>query len=123
MSDGGSRGSTQLSISLVRPCPDGYTGIRRAEIMLKVEPANHPFVVCMRHVIPGGDDRSDSNAYLVPLYVLEGLCLHLAGISGAGEHIRSFDLWTEGFNPVWMEQFFNEMTHYVKTPLRNYKFL
>ena len=45
MSDGGSRGSTQLSISLVRPCPDGYTGIRRAEIMLKVEPANHPFVV------------------------------------------------------------------------------
>ena len=109
MSDGGSRGSTQLSISLVRPCPDGYTGIRRAEIMLKVEPANHPFVVCMRHVIPGGDDRSDSNAYLVPLYVLEGLCLHLAGISGAGEHIRSFDLWTEGFNPVWMEQFFNEM--------------
>ena len=104
MSDGGSRGSTQLSISLVRPCPDGYTGIRRAEIMLKVEPANHPFVVCMRHVIPGGDDRSDSNAYLVPLYVLEGLCLHLAGISGAGEHIRSFDLWTEGFNPCCRER-------------------
>ena len=86
MSDGGSRGSTQLSISLVKPCPDSYTGIRRAEIMLKVEPANHPFVVCMRHVIPGGDDKSDFSAYFVPLYILEGLCLHLAGISGAGEH-------------------------------------
>ena len=67
MSDGGSRGSTQLSISLVKPCPDSYTGIRRAEIMLKVEPANHPFVVCMRHVIPGGDDKSDFSAYFVPL--------------------------------------------------------
>ena len=73
-------------ISLVKPCPDSYTGIRRAEIMLKVEPANHPFVVCMRHVIPGGDDKSDFSAYFVPLYILEGLCLHLAGISGAGEH-------------------------------------
>ena len=39
MSDGGSRGSTQLSISLVRPCPDGYTNSKYARRATDAESA------------------------------------------------------------------------------------
>ena len=110
MQDGGDEAAeARLTITSVRSTPPGYTGQRQANLMLKFEPADHPFIVKCGRLVGGGVDKDHLGAWYVPHFMMDGFCFYLATASN-GQPLRDFDFWTDALSPVWMEVLLNAMT-------------
>ena len=107
--DGDEAAEARLTITSVRSTPPGYTGQRQANLMLKFEPADHPFIVKCGRLVGGGVDKDHLGAWYVPHFMMDGFCFYLATASN-GQPLRDFDFWTDALSPVWMEVLLNAMT-------------
>jgi len=88
--DGDEAAEARLTITSVRSTPPGYTGQRQANLMLKFEPADHPFIVKCGRLVGGGVDKDHLGAWYVPHFMMDGFCFYLATASN-GQPLRDFD--------------------------------